>query len=73
MEEWRKEPQRELSQDEEWEKVQSTGTEGDEKIGSAREAIERREREEVAKWRRNCNGGKTKARQMEENRQAWRS
>ena len=44
VEGWRKGPQRESSQEEEWEKVEGTGTEGDEKIGSAREAFEPRER-----------------------------
>ena len=37
---WRREPQRELSQDEEWDNVESMGTEGDGKIGSAREVFE---------------------------------
>ena len=60
-------PQRELSQNEEWYKVESTGTEGDENIGSAREAFEPRER-------RNSNGGKIKkTKQIKENRQASRS
>ena len=69
VEEARKELQEELGQDEEWDNVESTGTEGEEKIGSAREAFEPREREEVAKERRNSNGGKTQASLMEENRQ----
>ena len=45
-------PQRELSQNEQWDEVESTGTEGDESIGSAREAFEPRET--------NSTGGKIK-------------
>ena len=46
--------------------MESTGTEGDENIGSAREAFEPRER-------RNNNGGKIKKiKQIKENRQASR-
>ena len=40
--------QRELSQDEERDKVESTETEGEDKIGPAREAFEPRDNEETA-------------------------
>ena len=43
---WRREPQKEFSQDKEWEKVESMGTEGDERIDTARKTIEAREREQ---------------------------
>ena len=60
VEGWRREPQRELSQDQDWNKVESTGTGGDEKIGIAREAFEPRVRGSRGIERKKNNGGKTR-------------